>query len=155
LARVTGAESKPLAILDSNIIVYAMVEGYPNKLHHNRCLMLLEKGLKGELNYILTLNPIIIVEVFSALKKLLTIAEAEFRVSSLLRSRRLMFLSISKEACQNSVRWAKEKNIPVNDALTGANMVESASLVYTVDEDHFKKLEEHGVKILNPIKASL
>ena len=155
MARVTSAKSKPLAILDSNIIVYAMVEDYPNKLHHNKCLMLLEKGLKGELDYILTLNPIIVVEVFSALRKLLNLPEAEFRVCSLLRSRRLMFLSISKEACQNSVRWAKEKNIPVNDSLIGANMVESASLVYTVDEDHFKKLEEHGIKILNPTKASL
>jgi predicted nucleic acid-binding protein len=76
LARVTGAESKPLAILDSNVIVYAMVEDYPNRLQHSKCLMLLEKGLRGELEYILTLNPIIVVEVFSALKKLLNIAEA-------------------------------------------------------------------------------
>jgi len=30
--------------------------------------------------------------------------------------------------------------------------VEQADLIYTVDEEHFKKLEEYGVKILNPIK---
>jgi predicted nucleic acid-binding protein len=155
LARITRAETKPLAIVDSNIIVYAMVKDYPNKLHHNKCLTLLEKGLKGELDYILTLNPIIIVEVFSALKKLLNPDEAEFRVTALLHSRRLLFLSISKEACQNSVRWAKEKNIPVNDALIGANMAESADLIYTVDEDHFKKLEDHGIKIRNPTKSPI
>jgi hypothetical protein len=40
----------------------------------------------------------------------------------------------------------------VNDAMIGANMVEQANLIYTVDEDHFKKLEEYGVKILNPIR---
>jgi hypothetical protein len=31
-------------------------------------------------------------------------------------------------------------------------MVEQVNLIYTVDEDHFKKLEEYGVKILNPIR---
>ena len=96
--------------------------------------------------------PIVIVEVFSALKTLLNWNEAEYRTSSLLRSKRIVFLSISKEASQNSVQWAKEKKIPVNDAMIGANMVEQANLIYTVDEDHFKKLEEYGVKILNPIR---
>jgi len=61
-------------------------------------------------------------------------------------------LSISREASQNSVRWAKEKNVPVNDTIIGANMVEQANLIYTIDEEHFKKLEEYGVKIFNPIK---
>jgi predicted nucleic acid-binding protein len=151
---VNITESKPLAILDSNVIVYSMIKDYPNKLHHQKCLALLEKGLKGELNHILTINPIIVVEVFSALRKLLNWTEAEYRTSSLLRSRRLAYLAISREACKNSVQWAKEKNIPVNDALIGANMVEHAHLIYTVDEDHFKKLEEYGVKILSPINSS-
>jgi len=31
-------------------------------------------------------------------------------------------------------------------------MLEQAELIYTIDEDHFKKLEEYGVRILNPIK---
>jgi predicted nucleic acid-binding protein len=152
LAGVSKAERKPLAILDSNVIVYSMITDYPNKPYHNRCLTLLEKGLKGELDHILSLNPIVIVEVFSALKTLLNWNEAEYRTSSLLRSKRIAFLSISKEASQNSVQWAKEKKIPVNDAIIGANMVEQANLIYTIDEDHFKKLEEYGVKILNPIR---
>jgi predicted nucleic acid-binding protein len=130
-----------------------MIKDYPNELYHRKCLTLLEKGLKGELEYILSLNPIVVVEVFSALRKLLNWSEAEFRTGSLLRSRRIAFLSISKEACQNSVRWAKEKSVPINDAMIGANMVEYAHLIYTVDEDHFKQLEEHGIKILNPIKS--
>ena len=129
-----------------------MIKGYPTKLDHEKCLALLEKGLKGELDYILTMNPIIVVEVFSALKKLLNCNEAENRVGSLLRLKRLGFLSISKENCQNSIRWAKEKNIPVNDALIGANSIEHANLVYTLDEEHFKKLEEYGVKIVSPTK---
>lgn len=152
MARVSKAETKPLAILDSNVIVYSMITDYPNKLYHRRCRILLEKGLRGELDYILSLNPIVAVEVFSALRRLLNWSEAEFRTGSLLRSKRIAFLSISREASQNSVRWAKEKSVPVNDAMIGANMVEHANLIYTIDEDHFKKLEEYGVKILNPIR---
>jgi len=152
LAGVGRAEVKPLAILDSNVIVYSMVTDYPSKLYHKRCRVLMENGLKGELDYILSLNPIVVVEVFSALKRLLNWNEAEFRTGSLLRSKRFVFLSISREASQSSVRWAKEKRIPVNDAMIGANMVEQANLIYTIDEEHFKKLEEYGVKINNPIK---
>ena len=152
MAGVSKAEMKPLAIVDSNVIVYSMITDYPNKLYHRRCRILLEKGLKGESDHILSLNPIVIIEVFSALRRLLNWSEAEFRTESLLRSRRIVFLSISREASQNSVQWAKEKRIPVNDAMIGANMVEQANLIYTIDEDHFKKLEEYGVKILNPIK---
>ena len=146
--------SKPLAVIDSNVIVYAMIKDYPTILCHEKCLSLLEKGLKGELDCSLAINPIIVVEVFSALRKLLSCNEAESRVSSLLRLRRLGFLSISKEECMTSVRWAKEKNIPVNDALIGANMVEHARFIYTLDGEHFKKLEEHGVKTLNPINST-
>jgi predicted nucleic acid-binding protein len=127
-----------------------MIKGYPTKLDHEKCLSFLEKGLKGELNYILSMNPIIVVEVFSALRKLLSSNEAENRVGSLLRLRRLGFLSISKENCLNSVRWAKEKNVPINDALIGANSIEHAGIVYTLDEEHFKKLEEYGVKMTSP-----
>ena len=152
MAGVGKAKAKPLAILDSNVIVYSMVTDYPNKLYHRRCRVLLEKGLKGELDYILSLNPIVAVEVFSALRRLLNWNEAEFRTGSLLRSKRIVFLSISREACGNSLRWAKEKRVPVNDAVIGANMVEQADLIYTIDEDHFKKLEDYGIKILNPIK---
>lgn len=130
-----------------------MIKDYPNELYHRKCLTLLENGLKGELEYILSLNPIVVVEVFSALRKLLNWSEAEFRTGSLLRSRRIAFLSISKEACQNSLMWAKEKSVPINDAMIGANMVEYAHVIYTVDEEHFKRLEEHGIRILNPIKS--
>ena len=145
-------EPRHLALLDSNVIVYSMITDYPNELYHRKCHALLERGLKGELDHILSLNPIVVVEAFSALRRLLNWEEAEFRTGSLLRSRRIAFLSISREAVQNSVRWAKEKAIPVNDAVIGATMVERANLIYTVDEDHFEKLEEYGVKILNPVK---
>jgi len=36
--------------------------------------------------------------------------------------------------------------------MIGASMVEADGLIYTVDENHFKRLEEYGVKFINPIK---
>ena len=119
-------ESKPLSLVDSNVIIYAMMKDQTDKRCHEKCLTLLEKGLKGDLKYILTVNPVIIVEVFSVLRKLEGCELAEFKTSSFLQSKRLSFLSISKEACQKSVLWAKEKNIPVNDALIGASTLEKA-----------------------------
>jgi len=142
---------KPLAIIDSNVLIYALIKGYPSKLDHEKCLGFLEKGLKGELDYTLAVNPIVVVEVFTTLRRLSSCDEAENKVGALLRLRRLGFIQISKENCQRSLRWAKEKNIPVNDALIGANSLEHAGVVYTLD-DHFKKLDEYGVKTINPTK---
>lgn len=153
MARINNAESKPLAIVDSNIIVYAMLNDYPDKTRHEKCLNLLENGLKGELNYILAVNPIIIVEVFTVLRKLLSCSEAESRMSTLLSSRRLGYLSITKEACQKAIQWAKKTNVPVNDALIAACMTENTKLIYTADEEHFRKLEDYNVSMINPTTA--
>ena len=129
-----------------------MIKDYPTKLEHEKCLGFLEKGLKGELEYTLAVNPIVVVEVFTTLRRLSSCDEAENKVGSLLRLRRLGFVPVSKDNCQTSLRWAKEKNIPVNDALIGANSLEHASIVYTLD-NHFKKLEEYDVKTINPVKT--
>ena len=129
-----------------------MIKDYPTKLEHEKCLGFLEKGLKGELEYTLAVNPIVVVEVFTTLRRLSSCNEAENKVGSLLRLRRLGFVPVSKDNCQTSLRWAKEKNIPVNDALIGANSLEHASIVYTLD-NHFKKLEEYDVKTINPVKT--
>jgi len=149
--RINKLESKPVALVDSNVIVYAMVKDYLDNQLHQECLEFIEKGLRGKLNYTLTLNPIIIAEVFSVLRKSLDCDDAEFRVSTLLRSDRINFLSTSKEACQNAIKWAKEKNVPVNDAMIAADASEFAAPIYTMDE-HFNKLEEYGVKIINPTR---
>ena len=150
MARISSAESKPLALLDSNILIYAMLKDYPNKDWHEKCLSLLERGLKGELNYILAVNPIIVAEVFTVLRKLLSCGEAESRISNLLSSRRLGYLSVTREACQNAVQWAKEANIPVNDALIAASITENTQVIYTANEGHFKKLEGYNFTIINP-----
>jgi len=128
---------KPLALIDSNVLIYALVTSYPTIELHEKCLALLEKGLKGELNYILALNPIIISEAFSVIRKMVGADEAEDRVGQLLRSSRVAFLTISKDACQSSIHWAKERNVPVNDALIAFNAAQNAELIYTVDEEHF------------------
>lgn len=152
MAGIRKPESKPLALIDSNVLIYAMVTNYPTTQLHLKCLALVEKGLKGELDHVLAVNPIIVVEVFSVLRKMLSLDEAESRVSSLLRLRRLAFLTVSKENCQSAIHWAKEKNIPVNDALIASTAELNAELIYTMDEEHFSKLESHRVKIVNPTK---
>jgi predicted nucleic acid-binding protein len=149
LARIT-TDSKQLAIIDSNIIVYAMLKDYPDKEKHQKCRNLLQCGLKGELDHILALNPIIIVEVFTVLRKLLNDVEAETRINTLLNSRRIGYLSITKEACQIAVQWAKKANVPVNDALIAASMTDNSNLIYTADEEHFRKLEGLNIDVVNP-----
>lgn len=72
MARIRSAESKPIAIVDSNvIIVYAMIKDYPDKTRHEKCFALLEGCIREESKYVLMVNPIIIVEVFFCPKKTL------------------------------------------------------------------------------------
>lgn len=145
--------SKPsLAILDSNVAVYALIKDYPTEKIHKKCLKLLERALKGDTNMIFSLNPIMIVETFSALAKLLSVIEAEYRVSSLLSSKRLAFVTVSRSASENAVHWAKESEVPVNDAMMGGMAVEHSAVIYTADENHFRRLRKYGVTFRNPIK---
>lgn len=141
-----------LALLDSNVAVYALVKDYPTKNIHKKCLTLLERGLKGEINLVLCLTPIMIVETFSALVKLLGFIEAEYRVSSLLSSKRLAFLTVSRSSSESAVHWAKESEVPVNDAMMASVAVEHSTIVYTADENHFRRLKKYGLTFSNPIK---
>ncbi|HMK94337.1 MAG TPA: PIN domain-containing protein [Candidatus Limnocylindrales bacterium] len=152
MGRIKTDIGKPLAVVDSNIIIYAMTIDAREKRSHEACLNLIDRGFKGQLDYILALNDLIVVEVFSALRKLLSPVEAESRVSLLLRSRRIAYLSISSEECEVAIKWAKIKNVPVNDALIAANTARHAELIFTADEEHFRHLEEFGVKLVNPLK---
>ncbi len=147
-----GINRHSLGVLDSNVAVYALVKDYPTKRIHKRCLKLIERGLKGEAGLVLCLNPITVVETFSALAKLLDLVEAEYRASSLLRSKRLGFLTISRSASESAVTLAKESEVPVNDAMIGSLAVEHSAIVYTADERHFNKLKKFGVRFQNPLK---
>ena len=151
MGRITNPETKPMAIVDSNILIYALNTGYADPESHEKCLSLLDRGLKGQLPHTLALNPIIVAEVFTVIRKLLGCDEAESRVNGLLQSKRLGYVSISREACKNAVQWAKEHNVPVNDALIAACAAESAPTIYTNDEEHFKKLQTHKIAIINPV----
>ncbi len=127
-----------------------MLKDYPDREKHQKCLNLLQRGLKGELDHILALNPIIVVEVFTVLRKLLSNIEAETRINTLLNSRRIGYLSITKEACQIAVQWAKKANVPVNDALIAASMTDNSNIIFTADEQHFRKLEGLNIEVFNP-----
>ena len=155
MGRITSPKTKPLAIVDSNIIVYALNTDYADKECHKKCLSLLESGLKGQLEFVLALNPIVVVEVFSVLKKILGKSEAGSRISGLLQSKRLGYVTLSREACRTSVQWAKHHSIPVNDALIAACAAEFAPTIYTIDTEHFKRLESQGLTIINPTAINL
>jgi predicted nucleic acid-binding protein len=150
VGRITNPENKPLAIVDSNILIYALNMDYADQECHEKCLSLLDRGLKGQLPHTLALNPILVAEVFAVIKKLLGSNEAESRVNGLLQSKRLGYVSISREASQTAVQLAKKHNIPVNDALIAACAQEHAPTIYTADEEHFRKLETHRLTIINP-----
>jgi predicted nucleic acid-binding protein len=150
VGRITNPETKPLAIVDSNILIYALNTDCADQECHEKCLYLLDRGLKGQLPHTLALNLIIVAEVFTVIRKLLGCNEAESRVNGLLQSKRLGYVSISKEASQTGVQWAKKHNIPVNDALIAASAKEHAPTIYTADEEHFRKLETHKITIINP-----
>lgn len=150
MARITSTESKLLALVDSNILVYALIKDYPDSERHEKCLKLLDKGLRGQLDHCLAVNSTIIAEVFTVLKGMLNKDAAEARMATLLNSRHIAYTQISKKACQNAVEWATEHNVPVNDALIAASAAESAPTIYTTDE-HFKKIETHNITIINPL----
>ncbi len=149
MGRIINPETKPLALVDSNILIYALNTDYADRECHEKCLSLLDRGLKGQLLHTLALNPIIVAEVFTGIKKLLGCDEAKSRVNGLLQSKRLGYVSISKEASQRGVQWAKKHNIPVNDALIAASAAEHAPTIYTTDQ-HFKKLKTKNLTIINP-----
>lgn len=149
MGRITNPGTKTLALVDSNVLIYALNTDYTDWECHEKCLSLLNRGLKGQLPHILALNPIIVAEVFTVIKKLFGCNEAESRVNGLLQSKRLGYVSVSKEASQTAVQWAKKHNIPVNDALIAASAAEQAPTIYTTDE-HFNKLETYNITIINP-----
>ena len=150
MAGINTSEPKFLALVDSNILVYALIKDYPDKERHEKCLTLLERGLRGQLDNCLAINSTIISEVFTVLKNMLDINAAQARMSTLLNSKHITYLLVSKEACQNAVEWATNHNIPVNDALIAASAKEHAPTIYTADEEHFKKLEGYNLTIINP-----
>jgi predicted nucleic acid-binding protein len=150
VARLSTAQPKLTAIVDSNILVYALIKDYPDKERHEKCLSLLDMGLKGQLDYLLAVNPLIVAEVFTVLRRLLDCNEAQARMSTMLKSRYISYLAISKEACKNAVEWATQYNIPVNDAMIAACAAEQAPTIFTADEDHFNRLCKLNIKIVNP-----
>jgi predicted nucleic acid-binding protein len=150
VGRITTPETKPLALVDSNMLICALNADFADRECHEKCLSLLDRGLKGQLPHTLALNPIIVAGVFTVIRKLSGCIEEESRVNGLLQSKRLGYVSISKEASQTGVQWAKKHNISVNDALNAASAAEQASTIYTTDE-HFKKITTQNITIVNPM----
>lgn len=142
-----------LGLVDSNVLVYALVKDYPSAEVHAKSLELIEKGLKGQLGRTLCLSPIVVVEAFFAITRLLDLAQAEFRILSFLKSNRIGYLTASRSASMKAVTWAKEAAVPLNDAVMAAIAVENSALLYTADYEHFSKLKKYGVAFSDPTTA--
>ncbi len=134
-----------LSFIDSNILIYANVEDFPE---YKYSLTILEKGLKGELY--LCFNTIIALETHYKLTKLINVDEANYRVENLFKSKRISYFNVSKISIQNGFSIAKKYNIKINDAVIVSSMLENnISKIYTDNEKDFKKIE--NLEIINPI----
>ncbi len=134
-----------LSFLDSNIIIFANIKNFPE---YKYAVNILEMGLKGELN--LCINTIIALETHYKLTKLINIEEANYRVGTIFKSRRILYFNISKETVQQGFSIAKKYNIKTNDAVIVASMLENnISKIYTDNENDFRKIK--NLEIINPI----
>jgi len=134
-----------LSYIDSNIIIFANVEDFPE---YKYSLTILEKGLRGELY--LCFNTIIALETHYKLAKLINVDEANYRVENLFKSKRISYFNVSKVTIQKGFSIAKKYNIKTNDAVIVASMLENnISKIYTDNETDFKKIE--NLEIINPI----
>ncbi|MFQ6137423.1 MAG: type II toxin-antitoxin system VapC family toxin [Candidatus Hydrothermarchaeales archaeon] len=104
--------------IDSNILVFANVEKYPE---HERALKVLEDGLKGE--FVLSFNTVIALEAHYKLLKILNASDARYRVGTLFKSKRTLFFNVDEEAIEKAFEISEKYKIGTNDAAIAASML--------------------------------
>lgn len=135
------------ALVDSNILIYAVDAAYPEKqrVAHN----LLEEGLAGKRSLVLALQNVNEFFVNITQKAIKPMQDAHVLAEDLL----------SKFPCypddQNTVEYAfslcRLYKIPFWDALIAAVMLENTILtIYTENEQDFRKIP--GIKVVNPFR---
>jgi predicted nucleic acid-binding protein len=132
--------------IDSNILVFANIEKYPE---HEKALKVLEEGLKGK--FVLCFNSIVALEMHYKLLKLLDAAEAGYRVKALFKSRRTLFFNIDEKIIEGAFDLSKKYGIMTNDAVIAATMIETGiEKIYTDNIKDFGRVK--GIKAENPIR---
>jgi predicted nucleic acid-binding protein len=135
-----------LRFIDSNILVFANVKNFPE---YERALNVLEMGLKGQLK--LCFNTIIALETHYKLLKLINIEEANYRVETLFKSKRIIYFDVLMNTLQKGFAIAKKEHIRTNDSVIVASMYEhNISKIYTDNETDFQKVKD--IEIINPIR---
>ena len=138
-----------MAFVDSNIIIFANVETYPE---YSKALELIEKGLKGE--FIICFNTIIALEIHYKLLRALGAGEARYRIRALFESRGTLYFDVSRDTVLKGVELTKkyEKDrLKTNDAVIAASMLENnIKTIYTDNEKDFRRVL--GLEVINPLK---
>ena len=135
-----------MIFMDTNVFVFANIKDYPE---HEACLKKLqEKMLTEEL----AINIFVLSESFHILSKHLDKTDAEYRVESLLSSRRIRYVDVSLSTFKEAMSISKEKDIRINDAVVYASMKENGiTQILTTNEKDFRKIR--GVIVENPLRA--
>ncbi len=134
------------AFIDSNIIIFANIKNSPE---HIQSLEILKNALKG--NFIGYIDTIIAIETHFKLLKKISASEANYRLNTLLNSRRLRFYNITKNTLKTAFKIAEENNIATNDSIIISSMLENdVHLIYTDNEKHFQKFSK--IKAINPLR---
>jgi len=106
-------------------------------------------GLKGQLK--LCFNTIIALKTHYKLSHLINVEEANYRVGTLFKSKRIIYFDILMSTIQNGFAIAKKEYIRTNDSVIIASMYENhISKIYTDNEINFQKVED--IEIINPIR---
>ena len=135
-----------LSFIDSNMLVFANVKNYPE---YERALNRLEMGLKGQLK--LCFNTIIALETHYKLLKLINNEEANYRVETLFKSKRIIYFDVMMNTLQKGFAIAKKEHMRTNDSVIVASMYEhNISKIYTDNDTDFQKVKD--IEIINPIR---
>jgi len=133
-----------LIFLDTNVFVFANLREYPE---HELCLKRLQEIM---ITNELSMNIIVLVESFHILTQHLEKIDAEYRLESLINSKRIRYLDVDTNTFKEAMRLSREKNVRVNDALICASMKEHGiTRILTTNEKDFGKIS--WIKVENPL----
>ena len=147
--RTLGQVKPQMAFVDSNIIIFANVETYPE---YPKALELIERGLKGE--FTICFNTITALEAHYKLLRALGADEARYRIRALFESRGTLYFDVSKDTVLKGAELTKKyetDRLRTNDAVIAASMLENnIKTIYTDNEKDFRKILD--LKVINPLK---
>jgi len=122
-----------LVFMDSNVFIYSQIEDLPENQLASRKIT--ELKMRGEIG----VNAIIISECFYVMSKFVGNREASKRITSLLDSDSITYLSIEKTTLVKAVKLAVVQRQKINDMIKAQHVLDSkADGLLTDNIGHFK-----------------